>query len=369
MQICTFFLCIVLFFGCSNQEEERQRLALDVERIVLEHERFVQDIDRYHQERERIEGRTNKLILGIFLSMWFTDSATSLIGQARQIAEDASQFPPEALRLYKEGERIAWDLRRAYERRDLLVPEEQHLTVERTRLAEDLVEKYQTVDFIEQETLQITQTYMDVCEEYEQASTALEAWEQENEHKYNQIKQEQKELERIYKNLGREYDIALQKKEIAKRVYDLTKRTYDADDLFGDDDFDFSGKGNFSAQDSVNSERLPDKYWEAHKSYTSANKVFLEISESRRKAGDALVKSLNSFKSYLEAKRDHPTIQAYDKAQKAYEQTKQEFEQTSQRLEEDLERAYLDWDWLTPYLDRLIRDLGLQMPRSRTPRG
>ena len=56
MQICTFFLCIVLFFGCSNHKEERQRLALDVERIVLEHERFVQDIDRYHQERERTEG-------------------------------------------------------------------------------------------------------------------------------------------------------------------------------------------------------------------------------------------------------------------------------------------------------------------------
>ncbi|MXX37924.1 MAG: hypothetical protein F4Y91_12830 [Gemmatimonadetes bacterium] len=347
MQICTFFLCIVLFFGCSNHKEERQRLALDVERIVLEHERFVQDIDRYHQERERIEGRTNKLILGIFLSMWFTDSATSLIGQARQIAEDASQFSPEALRLYKEGERIAWDLRRAYERRDLLVPEEQHLTVERTRLAEDLFEKYQTVDFIEQETLQITQTYMDVCEEYEQASTALEAWEQENEHKYHQITKERPKLERALETADTVYTLAKQNLELTQSNYDRAERLY---------------KTGYD-------ERSFELYKRAQEHYDNTKKNFMEASKSRTRAIDALEKSLESGISYLKAKRDHPTIQAYDKAQKAYEQTKQEFEQTSQRLEEDLERAYLDWNWLTPYLDRLIRDLGLQMPRGRTPRG
>ena len=55
----------------------------------------------------------------------------------------------------------------------------------------------------------------------------------------------------------------------------------------------------------------------------------------------------------------HPLWKAFMKTSKAEKETKAFYEQRRKRLREDLEQAYLEWNWLSAYLNRLIREIGL----------
>ena len=68
---------------------------------------------------------------------------------------------------------------------------------------------------------------------------------------------------------------------------------------------------------------------------------------------EALRQKNQAWKEYS----NHPLRKAFMETSKAEKEAKAYYEQRSKRLREDLEQAYLEWNWLAPYLNRLIRDI------------
>ena len=368
-------MCVSLLWGCSNQKA-REQLVRDVERLVLEHERFVQDLDRYHQERERLEERTVGLLAGVFLSTWLPDGAAGLAGEAEQITEDAQQFAPEAERLYQEGERLAWELRRAYVRRDLLVPEGEQLTRERSRFAQELDLMYQTVDLIEQEVWQATRTY-------EQTIDNLEATKQEKERAEEQARQKaRRAVARAQQRAQRAEDQAEQQAQ--QTIDDLDKVIERAEQERERVVQEVAQAGaewrqaldewkQRSRQEGIQVlEEMPPmqdlpgmKKWK--RATQELEQVVGNLARARLERDQILFKAPQHFSwradpEYGQAEDDLMRVLAdMEQIEEAADQAKQIYEQSYNRLAQDLERAYLNWNWLAPYLDRLVRDMGLRV--------
>ena len=295
-------MCVSLLCGCSNQKA-REQLVRDVERLVLEHERFVQDIERYHQERQRLQERAIGLIAAVFLSALITDGEDALAQEATRIVDDEQDFAPEAKRLYGEGQRIAQELRQLYEKRDELVADDERLYKERERLAQDLDQVYQTVELIGEEFSQAYRAYDLTRQARDSAKQEFEQWRQKNKHTEQAYDKAWEQLKRV---------------RIRLEIADENLRT------------------------GIKYDR---KIYQ--KSYEAAAAAF-------QKAYDTYYPKIDNWHNSIPVKTLMAAIEAHKQAEQTYNQE-------YNRLEQDLERAYLNWNWLKPYLDRLIRDMGLRV--------
>ena len=320
--ISAILLAFLISGGCSD-EEARQQLRLGVERLVLEHDRFAQDIDRYHQERQRLKERAIGLIAAVFVSALLADGGEAALSyEATRIAYDEQDFAPEAKRLYREGQRIAEELKRLYELRDELAADDQRLYQERQRLAQDLDQIHQTVDSIKQEFLQAQQAYDQIGEAYLQASQAWIQWKQENRH-----------IVREYNQAASALDQAKRKKARAASALGRLKKEWE----------EARDRGLYSRTDRAIAYHIKGDYAEAYQVHHRASKAEKEAEKVYNRKAEL----------YLH----NPLLKTFTAAEDFYKATEQVYNQKYNRLEQDLERTYLDWAWLKPYIDRLVRDI------------
>lgn len=284
-------LCSLTWWGCSNEKAQEQ-LNRDVQRLVLDYERFDKDIQRYHNERERLVQRLGQLILSSVLE---ANIGLTIQNETASIVDAEQQFVPEAERLYEEGHRIALELTYLYQQRDSLVSKEERLYKEWKELSQDKEEIYQTVEFIKEEYLQLSKDYLD---NLKQANIEIE----EQSKICGEILDEVHQIERI-------------RKEALAKI-DQAKIDYEAHDF----------KFRFTE------ERLFAKWTQAIDEEKKMAKKHRRAISNLDKAAQIRDQKLN-YAMQLEAA----------------------YEQASRRLEQDIERAYLNWNWIEPYLNRLVR--------------
>ena len=92
------------------------------------------------------------------------------------------------------------------------------------------------------------------------------------------------------------------------------------------------------------------------KSETTMNsyEAYQQASKVRKRAYEVYRQAANAY-------LHDPSYEAFIQAHQAHTQAFEAYGQVCKRPEEDLERAYLNWNWLDPYLDRLVRDMGLRV--------
>lgn len=304
---CTIInlLLTAALFGCSGDQEKRQQLVRDVERLVLEHERFVLSLARYDQERERFQERTAAMLMSALLP----NGAAGLAGQAAILSDDAQQFEPEAQRLYKEGERLAWELWRTYEQRDSLADEGQQLTIEREKLAKELERMSLEVDLIKEEGLRVDQEHV---RQLEQAAPVLA-----------EVKQA---YSKALEAENKQRLIHLQMIENLKEASESVTRWLELGKL------------------------------------TNEKKLWAIISQAKKLRDQNVILVKITKKEHDKVKQKTSRAEAeYNRVEQEIEQIEQAYKQRIKRLSEDLESAHLNWSWLEPYLNRLVRDVGLRV--------
>lgn len=301
------FLCL-LPLACSQQDTS-QLLNQDLQRFILEYERFIRKVDRYKQARQQLQEDTSGMLISAFLSASLTElvSPEALAYKKIRLSHQEKEFGPKLKLIYEEGERLAWDLMRIYIRRDQLSEDEKMLLRERQYLQDDINALYAKVDSVELAMISVFKVLDQQEADYRERKYAYQQWIKKHGAVIVQYQEAKANLDKANAKFDQAYDAHMR----AFRRWSITRTDADA---------------NYFDRKS------------------EASKV---ASEKREKAYKIYKAKANRY--------NKPIVREYVEAKRLYELTKKTSNLKLAELELDLERAVLDWDWLKPYIDRILQ--------------